>query len=163
MRFSSDIDEILQSRGVSEENERRLKEAMETFIESTYNKKLGRLNVNGSDQSINADSVVDIIRKTQREIRETNKFLRKLYNAESGNLWYRPIETEEIYTTIEPDYRQVLRKKYGEKLAEIREVDEEISAERSTMNSITKELQTKSNLADRDSLIQEKVDSMKRI
>lgn len=65
---------------------------------------------------MNADSVVVTIRKAQKAIRESNRFLSKLYNAPNNNLWYRPIETEELYTTIEPDYRQVLRKQYGEKL-----------------------------------------------
>lgn len=89
-------------------------ELIEKFDESTYNKKLERLNAASGDKAINADSVTATIRKTQAIIRESTKFLSRLYNAESNNLWYRPFEKEELYTTLKPDYRQILKKKYRE-------------------------------------------------
>ena len=77
----------------------------EKFDESTYNKKLERLKSSLGDQAMNADSVVLTIRKATRTVREATEFLSKLYNAPATNLWYRPDEQEEIYTTITPDYR----------------------------------------------------------
>ncbi len=54
-------------------------------------------------------------------VRETTQLLRKLYNADSSNLWYRPVETDELYTTIDPDYRKTLRRKYGQDLRSIKD------------------------------------------
>lgn len=87
---------------------------MEKFDESTYNKQLGKLHASSGEKAINSDSVIETIRKTQAIIRESTKFLSRLYNAESNNLWYRPFEKEELYTTLKPDYRQILKKKYRE-------------------------------------------------
>lgn len=57
---------------------------------------------------------METIRKTHETIRESTKFLSRLYNAERNNLWYREFEKDEIYTTLKPDYRQTLKKKYRE-------------------------------------------------
>ena len=80
-------------------------EYVEKFDESTYNKRLERLKSSLGDQAMNADSVVLTIRKATRTVRDASDFLSRLYNAPATNLWYRPDESEEIYTTITPDYR----------------------------------------------------------
>ena len=85
---------------------------------------------------MNADSVVETIRKSQGIVRESNQFLGKLYNAKDSNLWYRPLEDDELYVNFEPDYRQVLRKRYGEKIAQLRDVSEKASKQECKVKSI---------------------------
>ena len=98
----------------------QLVDESEKFDESTYNKRLERLKSQFGEEAIDAESVIQTVRNTSAVIRESNGFLSKLYNAENNNLWYKPIESDEIYTTMKPDYRQMLKKRYGEKLKEIR-------------------------------------------
>ena len=68
------------------------------------------------DVSSTSDSAVLTIRKANDIVLKSRKFLSKLYNAENNNLWYKPFEKEEYYTSLKPDYSQALRKQYGDKL-----------------------------------------------
>ena len=68
------------------------------------------------------------IRKSQSTVRETSRFLAKLYNAPDENLWYREDPKEEIYTTLKPDYRKMLRNRYQEKMRELRSVDSQLKS-----------------------------------
>jgi hypothetical protein len=135
----------------------------EKFDESTYNKKMEKIKAFVGDKSINADSVVLTVRKSQGVVRESNEFLSKLYNAENNNLWYKPYEKEEIYTTISPDYRQILRKKYGEKLKEIRQVDQKIQQQQRKANEVSTELSKTTVLDERTPLLVKKVELTKSI
>ena len=108
---------------------------------------------------MNADNVVQTIRKTHAVIRESNEFLQKLYNAEENALWYKPMGTEEIYTTIDPDYRRILKSKYKQKMAEIRQVQGEIDKESERNAEITKALQAKSSIKEREPLLKQKAQS----
>ena len=84
MRFG----EILDAESTTEEEE--VNEFTEKFDEATYNKKLGKLRSDVGDETINSESVVSTIRKTQATIRDLGGFLAKLYNAKDSNLWYMP-------------------------------------------------------------------------
>lgn len=164
--FQRAITDLVETNEIEMEADGKEKDEVNyknTFNEDTYNKRLQKIRTQIGEQAVNADSVVLTIRKTQKVIRESNQFLSKLYNAPNNNLWYRPIETEELYTTIEPDYRQILRKKYGEYLAKIRDVEGEIKEERANMDSITSELQSTTDLDGREPLLQKKVDSIKKM
>ena len=136
---------------------------METFEESTYNKKLERIKSYLGDRAMNAESVIQTVRNANRVTRLADRFLGKLYNAESGNLWYRPFEQDEIYTTIDADYRQILRKQYGRSMAEIRSVDAEIKAVESEMRQISRELSTKTALMEREPILARKVAVTKKM
>lgn len=92
--------------------------SVEKFDESTYNKRLGKLRTQLGDKELNSDSVVDTIRRSQALIRETKNFLSKLYNAPDRNLWYKPFDGEEYYTTLKADARQILKKRYQDKFKE---------------------------------------------
>ena len=83
MRFG----EILDSDNELSED---INEFTEKFDEATYNKKLGKLRSDVGDETINSESVVSTIRKTQATIRDLGGFLAKLYNAKDSNLWYMP-------------------------------------------------------------------------
>ena len=87
-----------------------MKKTMEKFDESTYNKRLGKLRSQFGDQTISSESAVLTVRKVQGVIRESVAFLKQLYNAPTTNLWYKGDQHDELYTTLEPDYRQKLRK-----------------------------------------------------
>ena len=89
---------------------------VEKFDEATYNKQLQKLKSSLGDVSSTSDSAVLTIRKANDSVLKSRKFLSKLYNAENNNLWYKPFEKEEYYTSLKPDYSQVLRKQYGDKL-----------------------------------------------
>ena len=106
---------------------------------------------------MNADEVINTVRGTSGVIRESSEFLSKLYNAEKNNLWYKPIETDEIYTTLKPDYRQTLKKRYGEKLKEIRQVNSQLQEARSERVGIERELSNAVDLDSRTPLIEKKV------
>ena len=138
-----------------------LVDSIETFDESTYNKKLEKFKSSMGDQAINADSVVLTIRNTQRTIRETNEFLSKLYNANNNNLWYKTYPDEELYTTYKPDYRQQLKKKYGEKLSQIREVNKKIEEVQRTVDEVEQDLTSKTNLVERNPILKRKLDASK--
>lgn len=75
-------------------------EEAEKFEESTYNKRIGRLKSSLGDQAMDADSVVLAMRKAQRTVKDSSKFLSRLYNAPESSLWWRPSPSEEMYTTI---------------------------------------------------------------
>lgn len=64
-----------------EEVEQAVKELVEKFDESTYNKKLGKLNSQNGEKTITSRETLQIIRKSQRMTRELNDFLERLYNA----------------------------------------------------------------------------------
>ena len=130
---------------------------IEKFDESTYNKKLEKLKSSLGDETINADSAVLTVVDAQKTIRSSNKFLEKLYNAQDNNLWYKPFEQEELYTTINPDYRLVLRKRYQVKINEIRKVDGSISNEQAKLNKIISQLREISNPEGRNALLEKKV------
>ena len=89
---------------------------VEKFDEATYNKQLQKLKSSLGDVSSTSDSAVLTIRKANDSVLKSRKFLSKLYNAENNNLWYKPFEKEEYYTSLKPDYSQALRKQYGDKL-----------------------------------------------
>jgi len=74
------------------------------------------------------------IRRAQHQIDDANRFLRKLYDADNNNLWYRPFEKEEIYTTMKPDYRQLLKRKYGEKLKQVVKLDSQMEGMRTRLS-----------------------------
>ena len=141
----------------------QLREDVGSFEESTYKVKFAKLKSYLGDKARDAKSVVLAIKAAQRTIRESTEFLGRLYNAEGSNLWYRPDATEELYTTIKPSYRQVLRKKYGEKLAEIRKLDSEIAASQAEVEETTKTLSAEENFQERERLIGRKVDLLSAI
>ena len=145
------VDEDGEANVVSEASEK------EKFEESTYNKKIQRLKSSQGDKAIDADSVIDTIRSAQHAVRESNKFLSKLYNAPSNNLWYRPFEKEELYTTMLPDYRQTLKKQYEDAFNQIRGIDNEISSKMGELDGIRNELSTKTTLNDRNPVLERKV------
>ena len=103
-----------------------LKKTIEKFYESTYNKNLSKLKSQFGDLTINAESAVLTIRKVQGIIRQSLNFLNKLYGAPSSNLWYKEYEKEELYTTLEPDHRQRLKRQYREKFDQLRGVSAQI-------------------------------------
>ena len=135
----------------------------EKFDESTYNNRIEKFNSAFGDQAMNADSVVMVIRKTQGMIRETNEFLSKLYNANNNNLWYKTNPREEVFTTMEPDYRMVLRKQYGERLRNIRALDRKIASVEARLAKISSELSTKTELDERTPLLKKRVETIRKI
>ena len=129
----------------------------EKFHEATYNKRIGKLNSKLGDEALNSDSVVNTIHSIQKVIRESMAFLKRLYNAETNNLWYMPIPSEELYTTIEPDYRSILRRKYKESIGELRNIDSKMNEINSQISDITRQLAKATTLSAREPLIEEKV------
>lgn len=97
------------------------------------------------DQTVNADSVISVIKNTQKEIRESDQFLGKLYDAKNNNLWYKPFEKEEYYTTVTPDYREQLRKQYKDEFKSLRSVDKKIEKTNNQLNSVKNELSEPQN------------------
>ena len=153
-------------RGIREQFKRAttdLVDGVETFNESTYNKKLERLRSQFGDKAINADSVVLTIKKSQGVIRESNEFLAKLYNANSNNLWYKDDVRDEIYTTIEPDYRKVLKKQYQQNLATIRSLSARISEQDFKIAEINAKLSRTTNLEKRAPILAERVREAKKL
>ena len=138
-------------------------DTVETFNESTYNKKLEKLRSRFGDQAINSDSVVMTVKKTQGVIRQSNEFLSKLYNANKNNLWYKEDVTDEIYTTFEPDHRKMLRKKYQSNLATIRGLDSRIKEQRTKIGKINERLSNSTNLEKRTPLLAERVRETKTL
>lgn len=93
-------------------------------------------------------------------IDKSNKFLSKLYDAENNNLWYKPYAKEEYYTTLNPEYRQVLSKQYREKFDELIGVDEQIDEVKEQISRMNSELDVMTlSLDERNSLVESKVDS----
>lgn len=114
----------------------------EKFDEDTYNKKLGKLRTDIGDQAVNSESAVLTIKKAQSTVRETSEFLAKLYNAPENKLWYREEPKEEIYTTLKPDYRKMLRDKYQGKMRELRSTDSKLKQETRKLSNVESQLST---------------------
>ena len=131
----------------------------EKFDEATYNKRLAKIKSQFGDLAINSDSAVQTIRNTQRSIRETSEFLNKLYGAndQGVGLWYKPDSTEELYTTIEPDYRKILRKRYGQTIRELKQVQEKIATQSRKIERLESKLSEVVELSARDELIEKKI------
>ena len=161
-RFAKAVAELVDEE---EEYDDNSKEVQETFEESTYNKRLAKIQSQFGDQAVNSESVIDTIRKSQRTIRESNQFLSKLYNANAKEvgLWYKDDETEELYTTITPDYRKQLRKKYGKTLKQLKEVQSSIDQQTRRMRQVERELSTTTNLKEREEVLKRKVKIQERL
>ena len=111
-------------------------EFTEKFNEATYNKKLGKLRTDIGDQAVNSESAVATIKKAQSTVRDISAFLAKLYNAPDNKLWYREDPKEELYTTLKPDYRKMLRNRYQSKMGELRQVDSQLKSQRRKLSSV---------------------------
>ena len=132
-------------------------EITERFDEATYNKRLGKLRTEVGDQAVNSESAVATIRKAQATVREASEFLAKLYNAPDNNLWYREDPKEQIYTTLKPDYRKMLRDKYQAKMRELRSVDSQMKSENRKLSNVDSQLSTQFDLEKREGLLATKV------
>ena len=97
--------------------------------------------------------MVSIIRKTQTTIRNASKFLSKLYNAESNNLWYKPYAKEEYYTTMKPNQIQILRKKYANKLKQLRLIDDKLLKTNDNLDKVGKQVALTFDLDERSVLL----------
>lgn len=151
--FSKAVSDLMDDM----DNEDDTQNVQENFLEATYNKRLERIKSQFGDLAVNTDSVVNTMRKSKRTVRETKKLLKRLYNAESNNLWYKTPATDELYTTIEPDYRQILVKQYGRNLRDLRKVQSAIDNKVSNMVELDKQLSNETNLSQRDDLLVKKV------
>jgi hypothetical protein len=151
MRFG----EILDSEDFNEFSEK--------FNEATYNKKLGKLRTDIGDETVNSDSVIATIRKTQATVRDLGGFLAKLYNAPESNLWYREDPQDELYTTLKPDYRKMLRNKYQAKMKELRSTDSKVRSERRKLSNVETQLQRTLDLEKREELITTKLHLVKSV
>lgn len=140
-----------------------LLDSVESFDESTYNKRLTRLKTQLGEEAVNADSVVLTIRSAQGHIREANELLGKLYGAKDSNLWYKPYVLDEIYTTLEPDPRQMLRKQYREKLDQMRLLQRQIEDGEKELAAIASQLSTKTTLESREPLLASKVGAVRNL
>lgn len=138
-------------------------EFSEKFNEATYNKKLGKLRTDVGDETVNSDSVIATIRKTQATVRDLGGFLAKLYNAPESNLWYREDPQDELYTTLKPDYRKMLRNKYQAKMKELRSTDSKVRSERRKLSSVETQLQRTLDLEKREELITTKLHLVKSV
>ena len=138
-------------------------EFSEKFNEATYNKKLGKLRTDIGDETVNSDSVIATIRKTQATVRDLGGFLAKLYNAPEANLWYREDPQDELYTTLKPDYRKMLRNKYQAKMKELRSTDSKVRSERRKLSSVETQLQRTLDLEKREELITTKLHLVKSV
>ena len=138
-------------------------EAIENFDESTYNKKLSKLKSQFGDIDIGTESAVATIKWVQKATRESERFLTKLYNAPSANLWYKDYEYEELDTEIEPDYRQILKKKYRQKIEELRKVQAEIDEAKAELKEVEEELSQKIVLADRNPVLDKRIAAIERL
>lgn len=132
-------------------------EFTEKFNEATYNKKLGKLRTDIGDQAVNSESAVATIKKAQSTVRDISAFLAKLYNAPDNKLWYREDPKEELYTTLKPDYRKMLRDRYQSKMGELRQVDSQLKSQRRKLSLVESQLSTQFDLGKRDELISTKV------
>ena len=137
---------------------------VEKFDEATYNKQLQKLKSSLGDVSSTSDSAVLTIRKANDSVLKSKKFLSKLYNAENNNLWYKPFEKEEYYTSLKPDYSQALRKQYGDKLNSLTQIDSEIQEIQTYVSSASRQLSNlQMSFNERDSIIQRKVNSTEKL
>lgn len=136
---------------------------IETFEESTYNKTIGKLNTNQGEQSTTSQGVVEIVKKSQATIGDSQRFLDKLYNSSDSALWYRPDPNEELQTTFKPDYRKQLQDRYKTKIQELRRVDAQLRQVQSDVREMDNQLQKTSDLESRDELLRKRVLLMKTI
>ena len=162
--FSRAVTELLDEAN-SEDEPDGTEEIPERFEESTYNKRLAKIKSQFGDLAVNSDSVIATIRKSQKTIKESTKFLSKLYNANSENvgLWYKDDETEELYTTISPDYRKQLRKKYRKTIDGLREVQSSIDVQTRKLNQVEETLSNTPDLKEREGILVKKVKILDRI
>ena len=117
-------------------------EITQKFDEATYNKKLGKLRTDIGDQAVNSESAVLAIRKAQSTVNEIGDFLTRLYNAPDENMWYMEDPKDEIYTTLKPDYRKMLRDKYQGKMRELRSTDSKLKQETRKLSNVESQLST---------------------
>ena len=103
---------------------------------------------------LDADDVVSEIRQAQGLIRQTSRFLSKIYNAENNNLWWKPFEKDELLMTITPDARELLRKKYGEKFILLKQSEVKVANAKGTLDAIVKHLSTIPDLSGRDEFLE---------
>ena len=132
-------------------------EFTEKFNEATYNKQLGKLRTDIGDQAVNSESAVMTIRKSQSTVRDISGFLSKLYNAPDNNLWYMEDPKDELYTTLKPDYRKMLRSKYQSKMRELRSIDSQLKSEQRKLSNVEQKISTQFNLDKREELLEDKV------
>lgn len=132
-------------------------EFTEKFNEATYNKKLGKLRTDIGDQAVNSESAVATIKKAQSTVRDISAFLAKLYNAPDNKLWYREDPKEELYTTLKPDYRKMLRDRHQSKMGELRQVDSQLKSQSRKLSLVESRLAAQFDLGKRDELISTKV------
>ena len=90
-------------------------------------------------------------------IRESKDFLSRLYNAENNNLWYKPFEKDEYYTTLKPDYRQILKKRYQDRFKELQDTNREIESNNEELQKINKALDGLTSFEERNPLLEKKV------
>jgi len=101
---------------------------VETFEEATYNKQIGKLKTNQGEQSTTSQGVVEIVKKSQATIGESQRFLDKMHNASDSALWYEPDPSEVLQTTFKPDYRSQLQRRYQSKMKELRLADSQLKS-----------------------------------
>lgn len=70
---------------------------------------------------------------------------------------------DEIYTTVTPDYRQTLRKRYGEKISEIRKADQRIQEQQRRIDGVSTQLSKVTDLGKRTPLLVKKVQLTKEL
>lgn len=75
-------------------------------------------------------------------VKEISVFLAKLYNAPDNNLWYREDPKDELYTTLKPDYRKMLRNKYQSKMGELRSIDSQMKSEKRKLSNVESQIST---------------------
>lgn len=97
-----------------------------------------------------------VIRKTNRVIRESNDFLEKLYDAENNNLWYREFPKDEYYTTLQPNYQQILRKRYQKEFKGLMSVERDISTMEKSIGEFERRLKSTLDLNEIDNIVSEK-------
>ena len=135
----------------------------EKFYEATYNKSLEKLKSQFGDINMNSESAVLVVKRTQGVIRESLKFLERLYGAKDRNLWYKQDQDEELYTTIKPDYRKMLRKQYARGFQELRDTIKEIDIQNGELGRVDQELASRTSLDGRNPILERKVQVQRRI
>lgn len=98
-----------------------------------------------------------VVKRAQKTIDEASGFLSRLYGADNANLWYRSDPDDELYTSIKPDYRQTLKRKYAEQLKKLVRVDARVQKLESDIAEIQEGLRDTIDLAERDAIIARKV------
>lgn len=136
----------------------------ESFEESTYNRRIDRLNSSMGDLSLTADSAVQTLRSAQRTIRQSRKFLDRLYGAKTARLWHSSIDPmDEWYTTLRPDDVQLLRKRYRDEFRSLRQTERKSRTVERQVRAIEERLRGTLDLAARTELISRKVDLNQRL